>query len=541
VRGPRLVPIVAALGVALGVAAEAVSFAGLGPAVADLATGWTLLGCGLWGWRQRPGELRWPLLALAGLTWFAANFADAGIAGVASLAGALVFLHRGPLVHAACSGRGVRSPLALVTIAFGYADALGLGGGGTTVVVAVLLAAVGGAGAIARVRGATGPAGLELGAVAALAGGLGLAGAVALSGVTADASPLTTYAYDAALCGTALMLAAAAAREARTRATVADLVVELGPGRGSSVARDALAHALGDPDLEIGYWLADSGLFADRYGRELSLPGAGAGREVTIVEHGGEQIAALVHARAALDDPALAAAVRDAAGLVLANAGLQVAAERQLEELRASRRRLVAARDEQRRRLERRLHDGAQRHLRDVAAAVRDVRATTAAGGAEDELLDLIDSELAQAQSELRELARGIHPRALSEQGLAAALAALAERAPFPVELRPPAEPLPAPVEAAAYFVCSEALANVAKYARASRARCEVTHRDGRVAVAVSDDGIGGADPGLGSGLRGLADRVIALGGELHIASPPGAGTTVTADLPLPASVQCEP
>jgi signal transduction histidine kinase len=325
-------------------------------------------------------------------------------------------------------------------------------------------------------------------------------------------------------------------RELRRRATVADLVVELGPARRSHSVRDALARALGDPTLEIGYWLPDAGRYVDLDGRPVELPGRDTGRAATIVEHDGERVAALVHDAAALDAPPLAEAVQEAAGLVLANARLQAEVGAQVQQLRASRQRIVEARDEQRSRLSSRLHEGAERRLGEVAEAVERARAHAAASGQDLELLDMIDSELAKARDELRELGRGIHPRVLTERGLGAALEALAERAAMPVELGAPPRRLPGPVEAAAYFVCSEALANVAKYARASHARCEVSCDDGWVRIAVVDDGVGGADPARGSGLRGLADRVEALGGRLAVTSAVGAGTTVRAELPLDRS-----
>jgi signal transduction histidine kinase len=146
---------------------------------------------------------------------------------------------------------------------------------------------------------------------------------------------------------------------------------------------------------------------------------------------------------------------------------------------------------------------------------------------------ELIERELDAAREELRELARGIHPRMLTERGLGPALAALAERSPVPVTVVAPSDRLPVVVEAAAYFVCSEALANVAKYGQASRVRCELLVADGRLTVTVTDDGVGDADPDRGSGLRGLADRVEALGGRLTVSSPAGEGTTITADLPV--------
>ncbi len=203
-------------------------------------------------------------------------------------------------------------------------------------------------------------------------------------------------------------------------------------------------------------------------------------------------------------------------------------------QLAASRARIVAAGDAERRRLERNLHDGAQQRLVALSLALRMARATVAADHPAAELLDSAGAELMQALEELRELARGIHPAVLSDQGLRAALGALTGRSAVPVQLDVElGSELPPPVEAAAYYVVAESLTNIAKYAQASV--IDVTVRsDGREArVAVRDDGVGGADPAAGTGLRGLADRVDALGGVLQVMSPVGEGTTVAAELPL--------
>jgi PAS domain S-box-containing protein len=205
-----------------------------------------------------------------------------------------------------------------------------------------------------------------------------------------------------------------------------------------------------------------------------------------------------------------------------------------LEELAASRARIVTAADVERRRLERNLHDGAQQRLVALALSLRLV-----AGKLESdpdvarELLAGAGRELALALDELRELARGLHPAVLTDRGLRAAVETLAGRAPFPVELAAmPDERLPEPVEAGAYYLIAEALTNVAKYAHASTVRVAVSAGGGRVCVEVSDDGIGGADPSSGTGLRGLGDRVEALGGTLAVTSPVGAGTTLRAEIP---------
>ena len=205
------------------------------------------------------------------------------------------------------------------------------------------------------------------------------------------------------------------------------------------------------------------------------------------------------------------------------------------EELNASRARIVQAGDAERRRLERNLHDGAQQRLVTLALGLRLAQSRLPddpAGAAE--LLARSSDELALSLEELRELARGIHPAILTDRGLTPALQALAGRATVPVEVNGlPSERLPEPIEAAAFYVVSESLANVAKYAEARRARIDLTRDDGLLVVEVSDDGVGGADAGKGSGLRGLSDRVEALGGRLRVSSEHGLGTTVRAELPM--------
>jgi PAS domain S-box-containing protein len=204
------------------------------------------------------------------------------------------------------------------------------------------------------------------------------------------------------------------------------------------------------------------------------------------------------------------------------------------QELRASRARIVQAADEERRRLERNLHDGAQQRLVALSLSLRLVRSRMDAdAGAAAELLDECIAEMLGATSELRELARGIHPAILTDRGLDAALRAVAARAPVPVEVTSSVgERLPAQVEAAAYFVVAEALTNVARYAAAGRAEVRVERGESTVSVEVSDDGVGGADAGSGSGLRGLADRIATLDGTLAVVSPPGEGTIVKAVIP---------
>ena len=317
------------------------------------------------------------------------------------------------------------------------------------------------------------------------------------------------------------------------RSAVADLVVELERTAPGSV-RDVLARTLGDPSLELALWLPERGSYVDGEGRPLELPAPDPDRAVTVLGPPGAPVAALVHDPVLLERRALLLAAGAAARLALENERLQADLRAQLAELRASRVRIVTAGDEERRRLERDLHDGAQQRLLGLGLALQLARAQLGqeANGT-TELLSEADAELRAALAELRELARGIHPAVLTEHGLNAALKTLAERSPVAVTIvEIPEERLPAAAEAAAYFLVSEALANVAKYARASRVRVSVVPLNGRVLVDVEDDGVGGADPSRGSGLRGLSDRVQALDGELELESPPGRGTRVHAEIP---------
>jgi signal transduction histidine kinase len=206
-----------------------------------------------------------------------------------------------------------------------------------------------------------------------------------------------------------------------------------------------------------------------------------------------------------------------------------------VDDLRDARQRILAAADAERRRIERDLHDGAQQRMVAVAVTLGLAEARIASDPAGAlELIAQARDEAQQAVKELRELARGIHPRVLSDLGLCAAIEALAARAPVPVEVTgTPPDGLPHPVEAAAYFVTAEALTNIAKYAQASEAAVRLSDRDSRLRVEIQDNGVGGADANAGSGLRGLHDRVEALDGSLELESPPGVGTTLIVEFPL--------
>jgi signal transduction histidine kinase len=316
-------------------------------------------------------------------------------------------------------------------------------------------------------------------------------------------------------------------RSRLARGALADLFRSIGGARPEEL-QPALARALGDPDLQIGY-LGVDGTYSDAGGRPVR---AGDERSLARVERDGRPVAALVYDASIDDDPELVEAVTAAAGIAIDNASLLAEREAQLAEIKASRERIVAAGDAERRRLERNLHDGAQQRLVGIALQLRLLQNRVANDPSAAALVTTASDELAHSLSDLRELARGIHPAVL-EHGLPAALDALATRAPVPtdVDCELPGR-LPEPVELAAYFVVCEALANVAKYARATSAAIRVRQEDGALRVEVADDGVGGADEALGSGLRGLADRVEALDGTLRVTSPAGAGTTVRAELP---------
>ncbi len=319
----------------------------------------------------------------------------------------------------------------------------------------------------------------------------------------------------------------------RARSAAADLLVELEHAHPGSV-RDALARTLGDPSLQLALWLPERRSYVDRDGRPVELPGPESSRAVTLLGAADAPVAALVHDPALLERRALLEAAGAAARLALENERLQAELRAQLAELHASRARIVTAGDEERRRLERDLHDGAQQRLLSLGLALQLARAQLGAdANGTQELLEEADAELRAALEELRELARGIHPAVLTEHGLGPALKTLAERSAVPVSISfVPDERLPAVAEAAIYFLVSEALANVTRYAHASRVEVNVVRHNGSVRVDVEDDGVGGADPACGTGLRGLVDRVQAIDGKLELVSPPGGGTHLRAEIP---------
>ena len=317
------------------------------------------------------------------------------------------------------------------------------------------------------------------------------------------------------------------------RVHVGELVVHL-EGTSPGELRDELARALADPTLEVAFWLPERREFVDSDGRTFAVPDDGPKRAVTRLEQEGEPLAVLVHDPTLRDEPKLVEGVAAAARLALQNARLHAEVSAQLAKVKESRSRIVAAADEERRRIERDIHDGAQQRLVALALELRSAQRRLGED-VDPELEGILESaadELQVAVEELRELAHGIHPGILVQGGLAAALESLASRSPVPVTVDATQERLPPEVEGTAYFVASEALANVVKHARATKASIRATRVNGLLAIEVEDDGIGGASTRDGSGLRGLADRVEAQGGRLRIESPAGSGTRIVGEIP---------
>lgn len=302
----------------------------------------------------------------------------------------------------------------------------------------------------------------------------------------------------------------------------------------SATLRDALADAFGDPSLSFAYWLPEQQRYVDAAGNPVALPDDDGDRAWTPVQRNGAPLAAIIHDASLVPDRQLLATAGDAAGLALENERLAAELRARVEELHRSRERLIEVGLAERRALERNLHDGAQQRLVALALSLRLARERVDRDpdGARDLLSEAL-VELDTATSELRELARGIHPAVLSDRGLVAAVKALAGRAGVPVELvEAPTERLPTVIEVAAYYVVAEALTNITKYATASYVDVRIKRQDGHVTVRITDDGVGGADPRRGSGLHGLADRLAALDATLDVDSPPGRGTRLTAQIP---------
>jgi hypothetical protein len=500
-----------ALAVPLGVGTELAAGAFDGPqGTIDLVVGLTFIWCGL---SIRDRKWTAALMVSCGLLWFAGN-----------LATALLFLHRGPLLHLLLgypSGRP-RGWSARLVVCAGYVVAVGYPLGRDNWVSAALGVALAGTALVAharatkaerRVRFAGVAGATAVGAVLVLGAGVRLAGA--------DRDELVLWAYEFAMVLVAALVFVDSRWGPWRRATVTGLAVDLGEMAHGDALQTRLVAALGDPSARLVYWVPATKGYVDVAGWPAEVPAADdPNQALTVLTHDGDRLGALIHDVSVAEDDALVADVVALASTALVNARLQAAVRTGLVEVEASRRRIVEAAGGERRRLERELRDGAERRLR---------RAREFLAGVENAGLHEL---LARSLAELDGFARGVHPRTLTESGLAVALAELTGGVPLRVELDVLADRLRPDVEAAVYFVCSEAIANTAKHAEATSVLVRVRRDGDRVRVEVADDGRGGADPTLGSGLQGLADRVAALGGVLRVDTPTAAGTRVVGDLP---------
>jgi signal transduction histidine kinase len=313
---------------------------------------------------------------------------------------------------------------------------------------------------------------------------------------------------------------------------VGDLVVELGQAPTPEQLRDGLGRAIHDPSLAIAYFLKD-GRWVDVDGRDTELPLPSSGRSATLVRRAGSPVAALIHDASVADDEGLVEAVAAAAGLALENERLHAELRARLEDLAESRARIVETGDAERRRLERDLHDGAQQRFVAVAVRLESARRLVAASPGAEHALDVARTELREAIDELRGLAHGIHPWTLSRRGLGAALRALARRSAIPLDLDVDSmQRVPSSVEAAAYFIAAEAVANATKHSQATHISISAHVEEDVLRLFVADDGIGGADDKRGTGIQGIRDRAEAAGGRLLLSSPAGGPTVIEVRLP---------
>ncbi len=562
----------AALAVGVGVVALIPSDVRVAPVeiAATLAVGWSFIGSGLVAWQRRPDNPTGRILVLTGLAWFAGRLAwsDApALFTAGTLMEALHLLGVGYLLVTFPSGRlegrlergilavalVVLGPLQVPWMLTGMGDARGCGcpenllqvidAPDVSLAVVRVQQVVGGLLAAATIVllvlrwRASSPALRR--AIAPVLWTGACAFVLVLGRVWNDAfdEPVGHWpdlVTDLVVAAIPLAFLAGVLRARLARTAVSDLLLDLGrPASAPAGLRYALARALRDPSLTVAYWLPEAGGHVDLEGRPVELPTDPA-RAVTPVERDGRRIGALVHDPALREDPELLASVSAAAALTLDNERLQAELRARLEELRRSRGRIVEAAAAERRRIERNLHDGTQQRLVSIAMALglADARLATEPAAARP-IVQEARRALAETLDELRELSQGIHPGILTERGLPAALDELAYRAGIPLDRRVALEGrLPEAVEAAVYYLVSESLTNVVKHAEASQARVAVERRNGTVVVEVADDGAGGADAGAGSGLRGLSDRVQALGGRLDVRSPEGRGTVVRAEIP---------
>jgi signal transduction histidine kinase len=544
----------------------------------ELAAGWAVIGAGFYVWRRR-GKRSGLLLAAAGVAWFFPEWDNPGVGAAAAFTFGLVTYALAPamVAHAVLaypSGR-LSSPLDRLAVTVAYADAALLLGllpalffspaeQGCSLCPPNLLLADAQPGlfqslnrwgirlglvwtiviaALCVWRLARPGTPLRRAAAPVLAGGAAylllawsdFAHSLPRGQLGTDQFEYRLWlAQAAALCAIGLGVAWSWLLARRARSAMAALVVELGQSPAAGGLREALARSLDDPDLEVAYPLGDPERLVDATGTAVDLA-AREGCAVTPLTRREQTVALLSHRPGLLDDPAIVEEVIAATRLAVDNERLQAEVLAQLQELRASRARIVTTGDTERRRLERDLHDGAQQRLVGLSLALRLARAQPGAGADPNltALLDQADERLRAAIGDLRELAHGIYPAALADDGLAAAVEALAEHTsvPFTIIHMPP-ERLPGPVEAAAYFLIAETTGYLATQAATGGATLDVRRHDNRLVVDVTQNGAGQPDHELEARLTGLADRVGALGGLFRVEHVAGGRTTIRAEMP---------
>jgi len=499
--------------------------------VLAVLTGWLVGVAGLVAWlRSTSGRIGLILVAVAG-AWAVANLTRTPYPLLSAVAAALQLLYAPMLGHAivALPGRR-RSVVAAGATSLAYPASF-LAPPAGPIAVSALLALSCGWTALVRLADRSFPF---------WPSAFGVVFALTLGGTTAfrwfvpggfalDSRP----AVEVSLIVTATAVAAVAASFGDRRRKVTDLVVDLGQEpHGGLTAR--LAEAIGDPTLEIVYSLGGGGGYVDAAGRTVVVPPANGDRAVTPIERNGRPIAAMIHdpATAALID--LRTAVAAAAELSGVNARLQADVQRRAKEVNASRRRLLGAADDERRALRAQLdHDLGPRL--DALQGILENAPTAGDGRTVSAVLD----QLTATRAETEALAEGLYPRLVEELGLAGAVQDLASRSTLPLKLwLEPDVHGALPSEAAMYFVCSEALANALKHASASSVSVRLGTSTDNLVAEIEDDGIGGADPGRGTGLAGLRERLEALGGSLQVSSRVGHGTRLVASVPIGVTIR---